>query len=591
MASEPDLLATTIPTWSINAGGSSLDPTVQIVSIDVWTGIDRLPRARLVVSDGSAADETFKVSESAALVPGAAIDISLGYGASISKVFSGVVQRHGLEIPNEGPSRLVVEATDQKAMAMTLSRANAIFESVTDSAVCEKLISAAGLSPDVTSTSTTHERLVQHYATAWDLLVMRAQANGMCVIVADGKVTVAPPDTSASPVLTVTFGESLLDFRAEIDAATQLGSSAITGYAWDPATQALAQSSGASASISTPGNLSSSTLADVFSVGAYVQQTGGEMIAGELTDWASAELARSQLAKLRGQARFQGSALVAPNKTIALAGLGARFNGNAWVSAVHHRLAGGVWTTTVDIGAAAGWFAANAPQVAAPGASGQLPPLNNLQIGKVKQIDSDPDGNFRVLVTLPLLQAEGDTGIWARFGSFYASNGIGSNFYPETDDEVVLGFLNGDPRYPVILGSLYSKANPPPYPPTSGGSAAPNNIKSIMTKSKLHIDFIEDQPAMLLETPGKQSISIDDKAGVIKISDKNGNTITLDDGGITLNSPKDVKLTATGSIKLTATQNIELTASMQLTAKAGPGANVTADGPVQIKGAIIGLNS
>jgi Rhs element Vgr protein len=589
MASEPDLLAVTIPAHEIKVDGSDLDETVQILSIDIWLGVDRLPRARLVVSDGDAAEETFAVSESASLIPGVAIQISLGYGSSLTKLFDGVIQRHAIELTENGASQLVVEATDQKAMGMTLARGNAVFESQTDSAICEKLISSAGLTAAVTKTSTTHERLVQHYATDWDLLVTRAQANGMVVIVDSGKATVAPPDTSKSPVLELTYGESLLEFSAEIDAASQIGASAIKGYSWDPATQKLAASTGASAKVSTPGNLSSSTLASVFAVDTFLQQSGGEMIAGELTDWASAELLRSQLSKVRGRARFEGSALVKPNTMVSLKGLGARFNGDAWVSGVHHRLAAGLWMTVVDIGLAPGWFAASAPQIAAPGASGQLPPLNTLQIGKVKQIHSDPEGNFRVLVTVPLLQDSADVGIWARFGSFYASTGIGSNFYPEVDDEVVLAFLNGDPRYPVILGSLYSKANAPPYPPVSG--SPPNNVKSIMTKSKLHIDFIEDQPQILIETPGKQSISINDKTKTIKISDMNGNTVTLDQSGIALDSPKDIKLTATGSIKLTATQNIELTATMNLDAKAGPAANLKADGPVQIKGAIIGLNS
>lgn len=590
MAPRPDLLAKTVPAHAIEVNGSPLASTIQIISLDVWTGVDRLPRARLVVSDGSAAEEDFPISDSAALIPGVEIKISLGYGSSLTKLFSGVIQRHAIEILDDEPSRLIVEATDAKGMAMTLSRGNAIFENMTDSAVCKKLIDDAGLSAKVTATTATHERIVQNYASDWDLLVMRSQANAMVVILDDGTATVAKPDTSSGAVLDLTFGQSLLDFHAEIDAANQLGASVIKGYAWDPATQALATAGGASASVATPGNLSSATLAGVFDVSPFVQQTGGEMIAAELTDWASAELARRQLAKVRGMARFQGSALVKPNTNVALGGLGSRFNGNAWVSAVHHRLAAGLWTSAIDFGLAPGWFAATAPRVAAPAASGQLPGVKGAQIGKIAQIDQDPDGNYRVLVTVPILQAEAGKGIWARFGSFYASNGVGSNFYPEIGDEVVLVFLNEDPRYPVVVASLYSKANPPPYPPVAAGGAAPNNVKSIMSKAKVHIDFIEDLPALLIATPS-QSIRIDDKAKSIEISDANGNTVTLDSGGITLDSPKDIAIKAGGSITLTATQDIKLAATMQIDAKAGPGAKLAADGPVQIKGAIVGLNS
>ena len=46
-------------------------------------------------------------------------------------------------------------------------------------------------------------------------------------------------------------------------------------------------------------------------------------------------------------------------------------------------------------------------------------------------------------------------------GNLYASNGAGAASYPEIGDEVVVAFMNGDPRFPVIIGRLYSKKNPP----------------------------------------------------------------------------------------------------------------------------------
>jgi Rhs element Vgr protein len=582
-APSPTQLANVPPTWAITANGSPLDSTIQVVSIDVWTGVNRLPRARLVMTDGSAADETFPVSETAALIPGAALTIALGYGSTQTQIFSGVIQRHGIEANVNSPSLLVVEATD-KAMAMTLARNNAVFQNISDSALCTKLIgNVSGLTPAVTSTSVTHEAIVQYYATDWDLMVMRAEASGMVVMVADATVTVAVPDTSKSAVLMLTWGDSILDFQGEIDAATQLDPSAIKSFAWDPGTQKLLQSSTASASVSTPGNLSSSTLAGVFGVANYYQQSSGALLDSELTDWSSAELLKSQLAKLRGEVRFQGSTLAVTGCMVTLAGLGARFNGDAWVSGVHHQLADGLWRTTCQLGLAPGWFAASAPQITAPGASGQLPPANNIMVGTVKQIHEDPDGEFRVLVTLPLLQAT--DGVWARFGSYYASNKIGSDFYPEIGDEVIIAFLSGDPRYPVILGSLYSKVNPPPYTPDDK-----NSIKSLWTKSGMHIDFVETDPSILITTPKKQNIKIDDKAQSIVITDVTGNTITMDTSGIKIDSPKDITISATGSISMSAGTSFDIKAGTSLSTKASTTTQVNCDGPIQIKGATVALN-
>ena len=582
-APSPTQLANVPPTFAITANGSPLDSTIQVMSIDVWTGVNRLPRARLVMTDGSAADETFPISESAALIPGAALTIALGYGSTQTQIFSGVIQRHGLEANVNSPSLLVVEATD-KAMAMTLARNNAVYQNTTDSDLWTKLISkVSGLSPKVSATSVQHEAIVQYYATDWDLMVMRAEASGMVVTVANATVTVAPPDTSTSAVLSLTWGDSILDFRGDIDAATQLSPSAIQSYAWDPATQKLLQSSTPSSSVSTPGNLSSSTLAGVFGVSNYFQQSAGALLDTELTGWSSAELLKSQLAKLRGEVRFQGSALAVTGCMVTLAGLGARFNGDAWVSGVHHALAEGLWRTTCELGLAPGWFAASAAQITAPGASGQLPPANNIMAGTVKQIDQDPDGEFRVLVTLPLLQAT--DGVWARFGSYYASNKVGSDFYPEIGDEVVVAFLSGDPRYPVILGSLYSKANPPPYTPDNK-----NSIKSLWTKSGMHIDFVETDPSILITTPAKQNIKIDDKGKSIVVTDVTGNTITMDESGIKIDSPKDITISATGSISMSAGSSFDITAGTSLSTTASTTTKVTANGMIQIKGATVALN-
>jgi Rhs element Vgr protein len=588
-APSPVQLATSIPSHAVTVGGKPLDSSIQVVSLDVWTGVNKIPKARLVISDGSAAAESFAISETAALVPGVRLSIALGYDSDRTEVFSGVVHRQGLDIVTNGPSRLVVEATSG-AIKMTLARNNAIFPQMSDSAVCAKLIGGAGLTPDVTETSTEHPAIVQYYASDWDLLVMRAELSGMVVTISDPTVTVAPPDTAATPVLSLTYGDSILSFRGNMDATSQLPSSSIQSFAWDPGSQALLQSASASADVTTPGNIDSEALAAVFGVSAYTQQTAGALADGDLTGWSSAELMKSRLAKIRGEVGFQGSALAVPGCMVTLAGLGARFNGNAYVSAVHHRLTEGFWRTDVEIGLSPAWFSATTPDIAAPGASGQLPPVNNVQPAIVSKIDEDPDGEFRVFVTFPLLQAAEEQGVWARFGSFYASNGIGSNFYPEIGDEVVVAFLGGDPRYPVILGSLYSKAKPPPYPPVAQGEAAPNNVKSFMTKSKLHIDFVEDLPQLLIKTPGNQSVDLNDKEKTLTLTDASGNTVTMSKDGIALNSASDISITAKGSITISATRDVTVSAKQSLAMSATSSAQLTCDGSVQIKGVTVALN-
>jgi Rhs element Vgr protein len=587
-----------LTTFTVKVEGKAIDSSFEVVSVDTWSAMNKLPKARLVISDGSPAEEDFPISDLKAFLPGNRIEIAAGYNSKETTIFKGVIFKQGLEIDQTSASRLIVDCIDE-AIKMTLERKNALFEKIKDSELIGKLIQASGLAKDVGATNTVHEEIVQYYATDWDLMMLRAEMNGFVVIAEAGKVTVKEPDSAKAPVLTIRYGESILDFDAEMDAASQLASSAIKSSAWDPSTQKLIESGPGSVSVKEAGNVSSAELAKVFNVKKYNQQTGGPLEKSSLQDWSSAELLRSKLAKIRGSVRFQGNAKAKTGTTLELAGVGDRFNGPVLVSGVHHRIVDGEWLTTAAFGLSPDWFAAQAPNIAAPCASGQLPPIQGLQTGIVKTVAKDPGGEFRVLVTLPILQ---DTakGVWARLGTFYASNKIGAVFFPEIGDEVIVAFMNEDPRYPVILGSVYSKKLAPPVPPDEQ-----NNVKAIVTRSKLKISFDDKDKVIVIETPGKHIVKMDDKSGAVSIQDSNGNKISLSKGGISLDSASHLKINAKGNITVQAGANLSLSAkanaSMEglqvahkakakFSANGSAAAEVTSSGMLTVRGTLVKIN-
>lgn len=587
-----------LATFSIKVEGTPIPSEWQVFSIDTWSCVNKVPKARLVLFDGSAAAGDFKISDGKTFLPGSRVEVAAGYEGKNAVIFRGVVARQGLEIDRTQGSKLAVEVVDE-ALKMTLERKSAVFEKLKDSEVIEKLISASGLKKDVAATSVAYEDIVQYYVSDWDLMLTRAELNSYVVIVSDGKVTVKKPDTSQSPVLRVAYGESILDLQAEMDAATQYDSSAIKSYAWDAATQKLVEAGPGSVTVKEQGNVSSAELAKVFGVKSYAQQTGGGLEMNSLKDWSSAELLKSKLSKIRGDVRFQGSSLAETGKTIELGGLGERFDGTAFVSGVHHQISEGQWFTTVSFGLSPQWFAATAPMLAAPGASGQLPPIRGLQTGVVKQVAQDPAKEFRVLVTLPLLQ-ESSKGVWARLGTFYASQGVGALFYPEVGDEVIVGFMNEDPRYPVILGSVYSKSIAPPYPPDDK-----NTKKAVRTKSKLEIYFDEQDKVIEIKTPGKQVIRMSDKEGSVSVEDSNQNKVTLSKSGVTMESASNLKVSAKGNVTIEAGGNLSLSAKAnasieglqvahkaqtKFSAQGSVAAEVTASGMLTIRGGLVKIN-
>ncbi len=52
---------------------------------------------------------------------------------------------------------------------------------------------------------------------------------------------------------------------------------------------------------------------------------------------------------------------------------------------------------------------------------------------------------------------------WLRCGQTWGGGGWGTMFIPRIGDEVLVAFMEGDPDWPIIVGSVYNGANPPLY--------------------------------------------------------------------------------------------------------------------------------
>ena len=80
------------------------------------------------------------------------------------------------------------------------------------------IVGSYSLQKEVKPTIPDLKNVTQYNSTDWDFLLCRAEANGQVVIVTDGKVVVTQPDIGDAPVVSVKFGNTLLELDAEIDA-------------------------------------------------------------------------------------------------------------------------------------------------------------------------------------------------------------------------------------------------------------------------------------------------------------------------------------------------------------------------------------
>lgn len=596
MARSPASVGRSVVTVTILSDGTPLDETVPLVSVEVRRTVNRIPTAHLVIVDGDMPDQDFPLSNAETFKPGAEITIKAGYDREDAVIFKGVVVKQSIAITGDNYARMIVECRD-KAVAMTIGRRNETYVDVTDSDLLTRIIQhRSGLQADVEATSTRYRELVQYYCTDWDFMLSRAEANGFLVFVEDGTVTVKSPPTEGAPVLTVAYGVDLMEFHADLDAKSQL--SAVKGVGWDVKNQEVVESDEVQPyPITRQGDLDSETLAAIIGPEVFRLQIGTPRDRSALTDWARAQQIKAGLARIRGRMKFQGHAHAKPGALIELQGVGNRFTGTVFVSAVTHTIAQGNWITEVEFGLAPEWFAERRDLMAPP-AAGLLPGVDGLQIGVVQQLDQDPHGEYYVKVSIPVAQSS--DGVWARLATWYASQGIGAFFIPEVGDEVVLGFLNNDPSHPVILGSVYSSARQPPYELT-----AENMTKAIVTKGQLRIEFDDDKHVFTIRTPKGNTIVLSDDSQSIQVTDQNKNTVTLDREGITLDSAGDISMKAKGTIAIEATGTIGLTSQADVTqsglnithsanasyvAKGSASAELSATGQTTVKGAVVMIN-
>lgn len=568
-----------LPTFRIMSDGTQVSETYQVLSIVITKEVNRVSSARITFKDGMPSGEDFPISNSDDFIPGKAIEIQAGYHMEDETIFKGIVIKNNLKARKNKASVFEVTCSDE-AVKMTVGRKNKYFYESTDSDIIGEIAAAHNLDKDIADTTVTHQSMVQYFSTDWDFVVSRAEANGKMVLTDLNTLVVKPPDLSASPVLSLLYGGNILAFESEMDARDQFAG--VKATSWDRANQETVESDAEEFSGSLPGNIDPSTLSEVIGLDSFLLNHGGSLRDVELQAWANAQNQKSKISKVKGRIQIQGFGSVKPGDMVEIGGMGDRFNGKAFVSAVRHEIDTSNWVTNLGLGTHRKWFAELTDDIIDVKASGMLPAVNGLQVGVVTALEGDPDGDFRVQVHMPLIDSS--EGVWARMALLDAGDNRGSYFRPEIGDEVVLGFFNDDPRSPVILGSLHSSAKASPVTPSDD-----NNEKGFVTRSEMKLMFDDDKKIITIETPNGNKITISDEDGKIELTDENSNKLTMDSNGILMESNSEINIKSTSDINIEGT-NVNVKANANMKAEGSAGATVSSSGMTEVKGSLVKIN-
>ena len=558
-------------TYTIKIDGKIIDEEeLTLTGLVIEQEANRIPTATLIIVDGDVAKQDFEISSSAWLVPGKEIEIYLGQFNNEALVFKGIITKQRIE-KRSNFSQLEVECKDA-AYQMTLRRNSQYFENSTDSEIAEQVMDAYGITYDIDPTEYEYPEQVQYNSTDWDFLQMRMEVNGLLTIVKNGHIGIQAPDFESDPVLRVSHGDDVLEFEGELEVRQQFEQQSMR--AWDYTNQELLEIEAEEPNIKANGNLPGLELAKTNGEDPKILRHGGRIVEDELQAWADASMLRDRLARTRGRVRVTGSNKPKIGKLLQLKGFGSRFNGPVFVSGIRHEVYNNSWTTDIQFGLSVKSFAESV-KVEAPAASGILPAIQGLQYGTVTQIEEDPNGDFRIKVRLPIVDDQAQ-GVWARLATLDAGVNRGWVFYPEVDDEVIVGFVNDDPREAVVLGMLHSSKQKAPF-----AAEKKNKVKGYRSREGLAVTFQEEEKSITLETPNGNKLVISDDAKGMKFSDEHGNSFSMDQNGITMKSIKD--------FKLEAQNNLQTKAGMAWKVQAAQ-AQLKADSITEIKGNPVNIN-
>ena len=552
-----------IASFSVKINGSSLGTSYKVYSINIYKEINKLSRATVSIIGGDPKENSFDESEESMFSTGKTVEISLGYDQTNVSVFKGIISKHGLRIKKgfqtaTSNNLLILDCVDV-AVKLTNTYTTEIYEDKSDSDIISSLLSnVSGLSKSVSFTSGMNDFLPKYNCNDWDFILQRAELNGMVVLNSDNQVTVTEPKPLLTiPELTITYGKGMVDFQAEVNAASQYSTFDISSY--DPFSEKSVSSASKEPSLIDQGDLDGITISKDVSPSKNELSTSSILTSSGAKDIADAYLMRSRLSRLVGKVCVKGVTKLDLGSVITLVGFGSRFSGLAYVTHLSHQFKNGSYTTWVGFGMRYNPIE-NKNEI---DINKFTTKIEGLHIGTVTKIDSDPKSEFRIQVKIPTLKNTGD-GLWAKLSTIYTSKEAGSFFIPEVDSQVVVSFLSNDSRYPIILGSLYTNTTNP-----YKSIESENQFKAIVSKEKLTIEFDDKEKIISIKTSDDNYIKIKETDKEIEITDINKNTITTSSSGIDISSAKDVTIEAKGKILLKGSQGITADGGSKVTISAG----------------------
>jgi phage protein D/phage baseplate assembly protein gpV len=557
----PETSKDTVPLYRILIDGQELDPVeanfVHEIKITDWL---RMPDvcSLAVGYPAKPEGEPFQALDASAFEIGAKLEVKLGGTdeSTTETLFKGEIVTVEPDF-HAGGASMVVRAYD-KSHRMMRTRKQRTFANQTSSDIVTKICSEYSLSPSTKSSGGPHDMIIQHNETDWDFIWRLARRVGFEFVVEDAQASFGPPNVSGEAV-ELNYPEQLRAFRPRITAVQQVESVNVRGFDLKSKQQVVRNKSRPEQV--TEAGITRSKVAGKFA-GATLEISGQSFSStAEADQLAQAALDQLANAYLAAEGTCAGNPKVKAGAKLKISGIGSNYSGTYRVAKATHVLRGGSGYVT-QFSNSAGEHSL----IGQTGNGGGPFKVDSLMVGVVTN-NNDPDKQGRLKIQLPALS--GEETFWAPLAGVSAGNERGLLMLPVAGEQVLVGFENGDPSYPYVLGSLFNGRDKP-------GEELAVADGSFALKSDHKALFAAKEDITLHSEKGKWEIKID--GGEIKETVKSGGGGA---GGYTGDFGGSWGLKATGGI------TIESQASVTIKA---PSISVEAQGQLSLKGAQVQID-
>jgi phage protein D/phage baseplate assembly protein gpV len=554
--------------FKFNGTAAPADMMVNLIEATVESSLHLPDVATLTLHDPNG-----KWVDDANLAPGQELQIEAKAGTDQHVLFDGeIVELESDFVP--GDRRVVVRAFD-RLHRLARGRHVRSFVNVSDADLVQKIAGEVGLQSQVGSVATVHPYVLQDNTTNLEFLRGRAALVGYLLFV-QGKTLHFEAHGTQSGELSLTYGEDLREFHPRMTTVDQISDASATG--WDPDKKetvvGLAQNANGSPGLSS-GKKGSELTQAAFGVDAKILVADRPLRTQAVADQlAQATLDRREGRFVEAEGTTRGTPSLVAGVKLQMSELGNRFSGKYFVTSSTHTYSAQAGYVTQFV--VSGFQPSSLLSLVSPERDGLAAPRIGLVVGVVTD-NNDPDGTGRVKIKYPWLSQE-HASDWARV--VIPGGGVqrGMEYLPEVNDEVLVGFEQGDINYPYVIGGLWNAKDTPPSKNSEileGGKV----IKRIIRSRTGHIVTLDD-------SDNEPSITITDNTNknTIKFDSKNNKLTVHFEGDMLFEAPNGEIAIKGQTIKAEATQGITVK-GQSIDASADTTVNIKATTDLKLKGA------